>query len=67
MDRSGSMAEDKKFPYAMDAAREVIVNLSDRDVISLIAFNAIVRRGPTLPGGMSGRANSHGTRAIRTY
>lgn len=39
LDRSGSMAEDRKFPFAMDAAREVVVNLSERDIISLVAFN----------------------------
>ena len=38
-DRSGSMAEDQKFPFAMQAARLVIENLADRDVISLIVFN----------------------------
>ncbi len=39
IDRSGSMAEDDKFMYAMEAARLVVENLSARDVISLIAFN----------------------------
>ncbi|MBI2813043.1 MAG: VWA domain-containing protein [Opitutae bacterium] len=39
LDRSRSMAEDKKFGYALDAAREVVANLSDRDVVSLVAFN----------------------------
>lgn len=39
LDRSGSMAEDRKFAYTLNAAREVIANLSDRDTISLIAFN----------------------------
>lgn len=39
LDRSGSMAEDKKFSYALDAAREVIQNLSERDTISVVAFN----------------------------
>lgn len=39
LDRSGSMAEDKKFAYTVNAAREVVANLSDRDTISLIAFN----------------------------
>lgn len=38
-DRSGSMAEDRKFPFAMQAARLVVENLADRDVISLIVFN----------------------------
>lgn len=39
LDRSGSMADDQKFAYAMEAARLVIKNLSDRDVVSLITFN----------------------------
>lgn len=39
LDRSGSMAEDKKFAYTLSAAREVIANLSERDTISLVAFN----------------------------
>ena len=39
IDRSGSMAEDEKFRYAMEAARLVVENLSDRDIVSLIAFN----------------------------
>ena len=38
-DRSGSMAQDQKFTYAMQAAELVIDNLADGDVISLIAFN----------------------------
>ena len=39
LDRSGSMAEEKKFEHAMEAARLVVRNLSDRDVVSLITFN----------------------------
>lgn len=39
LDRSGSMAEDKKFAYTMSAAREVIANLSDQDIISIVAYN----------------------------
>lgn len=39
LDRSGSMAEERKFAYTLNAAREVIANLSDRDTVSLIAFN----------------------------
>ncbi len=39
IDRSGSMADDDKFEYAMQAARLVVENLSPRDVVSLIAFN----------------------------
>lgn len=39
LDRSDSMAADMKFPHALAAARAVIENLTDRDVVSLIAFN----------------------------
>lgn len=39
LDRSGSMAEDMKFSHAVTAARAVIENLTDRDLISLVAFN----------------------------
>lgn len=39
IDRSSSMTEDKKLAYALEAAREVIRNLSERDIVSLIAFN----------------------------
>lgn len=39
IDRSGSMNEDQKFARAMEAARLVVENLSDRDIISLIVFN----------------------------
>ncbi|MEE9294738.1 MAG: hypothetical protein V3W34_07240, partial [Phycisphaerae bacterium] len=35
IDRSGSMADDDKFEYAMQAARLVVENLSPRDVVSL--------------------------------
>ena len=38
-DRSGSMAEDGKFEYAMQAAKLVVENLSERDVVSLVIFN----------------------------
>ena len=38
IDRSGSMAKESKFEHAMDAARLVVENLSERDVISIIAF-----------------------------
>ncbi len=38
-DRSGSMSKDKKFEHAIMAANLVVENLSDQDVISLIAFN----------------------------
>jgi len=39
LDRSGSMADDMKFPHAVAAARAVIENLTERDFISLVAFN----------------------------
>ena len=39
IDRSGSMADDDKFEYAMQAARLVVENLSPRDIVSVIAFN----------------------------
>lgn len=39
IDSSGSMAEEKKFSYALEAAREVVRNFSSQDVVSLIAFN----------------------------
>lgn len=39
LDRSASMDADMKFPHAIAAARAVIENLTDRDIVSLIAFN----------------------------
>ena len=39
IDRSGSMADDDKFDYAMQAARLVVENLTERDVVSVVAFN----------------------------
>ncbi len=39
LDRSASMDADMKFPHALAAARAVIENLTERDIISLIAFN----------------------------
>ncbi len=39
IDRSGSMAKEGKFDYAMQAARLVVENLSDHDIISIVAFN----------------------------
>lgn len=39
LDHSGSMAEKRKLPFTIEAAREVIQNMTDRDVLSLIAFN----------------------------
>ena len=38
-DRSGSMAEDRKFAYSMQAARLVVENLADHDIVSLVVFN----------------------------
>ncbi|TWT40554.1 von Willebrand factor type A domain protein [Phycisphaerae bacterium RAS1] len=38
-DRSGSMAEDQKFTHALRAAQLAVENLSDRDIVSLVAFN----------------------------
>ncbi len=42
LDRSGSMADDMKFPHAIAAARAVIENLTERDFVSLVAFNESV-------------------------
>lgn len=39
IDSSGSMAESDKFMHASQAARLVVENLTDRDVVSLIVFN----------------------------
>ena len=39
LDRSGSMADEMKFPHAIAAARAVIENLTERDTSSLVAFN----------------------------
>lgn len=39
IDCSGSMVEEKKFSYALDAAREIVRNLSAQDIVSLVAFN----------------------------
>lgn len=39
IDRSGSMAEDKKFEHALRAAAMVFENLTERDIISLVAFD----------------------------
>ncbi len=39
IDCSGSMAKEGKFDYAMQAARLVIENLSDHDIVSIVAFN----------------------------
>lgn len=38
-DRSGSMADEHKFRHAMQAANIVFENLSEHDIVSLIAFN----------------------------
>ena len=39
IDQSGSMAHEDKFMRAMMAARLIIENLSERDVVSVVAFN----------------------------
>ncbi|GMU23834.1 MAG: hypothetical protein AMXMBFR13_39120 [Phycisphaerae bacterium] len=39
IDSSGSMAENEKFMHASQAARLVVENLTERDVVSLIVFN----------------------------
>lgn len=39
LDRSKSMGNEQKFMHAMGAARSVIENLSERDVISIVTFN----------------------------
>lgn len=39
LDRSASMEADMKFPHAIAAARAVIENLTDHDIVSLVAFN----------------------------
>jgi len=39
IDRSGSMKADQKFVRAIEAARLVFENLSDSDIVSLVAFN----------------------------
>ena len=33
------MAQDRKFPYTIEAARQVIENMTDRDNLAIIAFN----------------------------
>jgi len=38
IDRSRSMAEDRKLQYSLAAARWVIDNLTDEDVLSIVAF-----------------------------
>ena len=39
IDRSSSMSAEGKIDYAMQAARLVVENLSERDIVSVIAFN----------------------------
>lgn len=39
LDSSASMAEARKLPYTLDAARWVIENLARRDSIAMVAFN----------------------------
>ncbi len=38
IDRSGSMAEDRKLLYALAAARWVVDNMADTDMLSIVAF-----------------------------
>lgn len=38
IDRSGSMAEDRKLQYALAAARWVVDNMADDDMLSIVAF-----------------------------
>ncbi len=38
IDRSGSMAEDRKLQFALAAARWVVDNMADGDVLSMVAF-----------------------------
>lgn len=39
LDQSGSMGEDRKLAYTLEAARWVVQNLTERDVVSIVAFN----------------------------
>lgn len=39
LDNSGSMAEARKLPYTLEAARIVIENMTEQDTLALIAFN----------------------------
>ncbi len=39
LDRSASMNEDRKFRHALTAAREVVANMTELDVLSIVAFN----------------------------
>lgn len=39
LDRSGSMAEDRKLAFAVDAARAVVANLTANDVLSIVTFD----------------------------
>ena len=39
IDHSGSMAEQRKLAYALEASRWVVENMTERDVLSIIAFN----------------------------
>lgn len=39
LDGSASMAESRKLPYTIDAARSVIESLTDRDFLALVSFN----------------------------
>lgn len=39
LDRSGSMAQDRKLRFALEAARVVVENSSDRDFVAIVAYN----------------------------
>ena len=39
LDNSGSMAEKQKLPYTLEAARWVVENLTERDIVSIVAFS----------------------------
>lgn len=39
IDSSGSMAEARKLPYTLEAARWVVENLTDADILSVVTFN----------------------------
>lgn len=39
LDQSASMMADRKLAYTLDAARWVVQNLTERDVLSIVAFN----------------------------
>lgn len=39
IDRSGSMGEDEKLAYTIEAAKWVVANLGERDLLSIVTFN----------------------------